>query len=382
MMQELSAADFVSTDFVRASSSDFASSLVGKMLKAGKTNAVVFDDSGNYLGLVSKLSLIKRHADLSKIKLSTIVETKPRLLADDAMQRVIEQLYSSDSKILPVFKGPLLVGVADAALVVSKLKDDPALRNLSAREIGSMQPVVLPDSASIGKALSIMQEKHITKIPLVDRKGLFSGIVCFSDLMSVLLRPINPDKGTKGTSSSGGTTSHESETELSSGFSSSISSEATSDAASVSPSDPLHKILDTMSSRNVSNIVIIEDKKPVGIVTVRDLLEVFLRVSERKERRVQFAGLPEIDEIDRQHLDNSVASSFDKIAKIFPGINYLAIHFKQHRKAGLRVQHTVNCRLSVPGGLVVSSATDWSLLNAAQDALRTLEREVIGKKRR
>jgi ribosome-associated translation inhibitor RaiA len=97
------------------------------------------------------------------------------------------------------------------------------------------------------------------------------------------------------------------------------------------------------------------------------------------DRKIQISKLPKVDEIDRAKLDGSLAKSYDKLKKLLNNDIFLKAHFKDFQRAGSRKNHSVQLHLSLPGLELSSSATDWNLITALQEALGKLEREAEKK---
>ncbi len=85
--------------------------------------------------------------------------------------------------------------------------------------------------------------------------------------------------------------------------------------------------------------------------------------------------LPEVDEIDRAKIEASLTKSYDRLQKLLNNDIFLKAHFKDFQRAGSRKNHSVQLHLSLPGIELSSSATDWNLITALQEALGKIERE-------
>ncbi|MDP6671179.1 MAG: hypothetical protein QGI60_05200 [archaeon] len=96
-------------------------------------------------------------------------------------------------------------------------------------------------------------------------------------------------------------------------------------------------------------------------------------------RKIQLSKLPEVDEIDRAKIDGSIEKTYDKLEKLLNNDIFLKAHFKDFQKDGLRKKHSVQLHLSLPGIELSSSATDWNLITALQEALGKIEREAEKK---
>lgn len=97
------------------------------------------------------------------------------------------------------------------------------------------------------------------------------------------------------------------------------------------------------------------------------------------DRKIQMSKLPDVDGIDRAKIENSLTKSYDKLQRLLNNDIFLKAHFKDFQKAGSRKNHSVQLHLSLPGIELSSSATDWNLITALQEALENLEREAEKK---
>lgn len=97
------------------------------------------------------------------------------------------------------------------------------------------------------------------------------------------------------------------------------------------------------------------------------------------DRKIQVSNLPDVDEIDKAKIDSTLATSYDKIARIVDNDFILKVNFKSHEKGGARKQHEVHLHLSGPGFEVIAKETGWNLIAAFHNAISTLERETIKK---
>lgn len=371
---ELSAKDLMKKDFVRVDANSPVSEMLGALEKSKHSHAIVFNEDGDYLGISSKTAVLRKRIDPSKVKVGNAFEKKPLLEENASLQQVAEAMIGSDSKILPVQHAGKIVGVVLALDVVKQLpsavKD---LAELQAKEIASLKPVILPLDATFGKLVETMIQFHVSKIPIVGPKGELKGIVGFSELMQHYLHGLASQK-TGATKQGKG--AHDVGKKDNSLSDSPVSNLLVENVKTVSLNDNLQKIIKTMVEANVSDVIVLDKGKLAGIITLGDLLEVFVRFKKEK-RNIQFVNLPELDEIDVQFLNNAITDCFDKTKKVLGRISYFVVHFKFHEHEGLRRQTTVHLRLSTPGKLFVATSTGWILLDALHDSIKILEREVF-----
>ncbi len=371
---DITANQLLNKNFVSVNASDSVSEMLGALAKARQTGAVVFDDSGNYFGMSSKQAVLHRRTDFSRLKVEAVVEKKPLVPADAGLQQIAELMVGSDSKLLPVSLQGKIAGVVFAIDVVKQIKSIAELKSLSAKDVASLNPVVLQDNCTFGNLVSLMQEKHISKVPIVNKNNTLKGIVSFSDLMESYLSVPQKKDGVAMTTR--GKSAHDIGKKQKDMSELPVSNWVVENVRTVSLKDCVSKIIDTMLSAKISDVVVVEKNKIAGIVTLWDLLECFVRL--KKERKnIQFVNLPELDEIDSQFLNNAVLDCFDKLKKVLGQINYFIVHFKFLEHKGLRKKTLVRLRLSAPGKFFVASSEGWVLLDVVHDAIKNLEREVF-----
>ncbi|MEK6958971.1 MAG: hypothetical protein AABW59_02910 [archaeon] len=90
---------------------------------------------------------------------------------------------------------------------------------------------------------------------------------------------------------------------------------------------------------------------------------------------VEFSKFPEIDEVDSALLYKTLEHFFKKVS-IEEGDTKLHLTVKEYKKGGLRAQHEVHANLFLGGKQYFSQVTGWQLLEAVQESLKKVEKEV------
>jgi CBS domain-containing protein len=372
------------TDFVSLKNDEPITKLIGALKKTKQKAAVVLDKKGNYLGIATKHPLYRAKVDTSKAKLENITLNVATLKEHDSLETIAGLMFTSDAKVLAVIKNNKVRGIVHVQDVVAQLKQVPHLREMPANEIATKKLFTLPEDASLGQAFSLMREKKVNRLPVVDVNNELKGIVSFRNLMKAhLVLPTKRETfGMHGVQQRSGA-----ETEKPAYLKIPLKEEMIIDVKTASPETKLFKLVDLLMKSKGSQIVLVENKKPVGIITYRDLLKSYLlgREGEETVRNIQFVGLPELDEIDRGIMENTVTKAYDKIEKIMNNVLHVRIHIKTSRSSGVRKKYEVKAQADCPGIIThATRAVDWSVLTAVQKAMSSLEREMIeqGKRRK
>ncbi|MFH0954634.1 MAG: CBS domain-containing protein [Candidatus Micrarchaeota archaeon] len=373
MNSKIVASDLVSQNFISAKGSDFLSQLAGVFLKKNQNHALVFDESGVYLGATTKDFLLKKHTDFAGVKLKSVVKSTPVLYADDSLVNIAGLMFSSEARVLPVFEGKKLLGAVFASDVIRQVERLDSAGSLHVSDVASFPSTIILETASVEQAISLMREKKVNRLPLVSSSGKLTGLFSFSDLMkNVALHEHTRPRG-KGSESARSADSGV--------LQSPIKSFASSEPFVCQPNDSMSAVLSKMGKNGVSSLVVVDQlSKPSGIITTRDLLKLLVNSKETK-RNISFVDKPALDEIDGAVLDKTVADFFDKMSVRFSSELLLTVHFKKELAKGTHQIHDVHCHMNGPGLKLSSSAQNWKLLSAVQDALKALQSEVRKKKR-
>ncbi|HLD58414.1 MAG TPA: CBS domain-containing protein [archaeon] len=373
----ITAVDLLEKNFLRVEKDSSISQLIGKMISSKQGSALVFQGD-SFLGLVSKRELArKKIVNASKIKVASVLEAAPVLSSDTEIEKIAELMFSSGARVLPVSKNNEIIGIVSALSVVNQINSFPEIKKIPVKLVWK-KPFVLEENSTVAQALSMMREKNISGIPVVDNESFLKGFISIEDIMEkFFLFPKERDQGSR----SGTTTK-------STGFSAEkvpiaktpVKNEMTESVITIEPHENLLKAAKLMFSNNIHHVVVEENSQVLGIVSIRDILSCFAK--KESARNIQIANFPQVDEIDRAKIMGSIFIFYDKIAMVFPGEFLLHVHFKEHGKLGTRKKHTVHLKLVLAGKTVVASAFDWKLLTAVQSAIESLEREARDKIKR
>ncbi len=361
-------------NFIKAGENDSAASLAGQFLEKNQNHALVFAEDDSYLGVITKEGFLKKHVDLAALKLKSLIKGKPVLYGDDSLSKIAELMFSSEARVLPVFENKKMIGVVTARDVVFQLENDERLRSVSVKEAASPNAFTLLETAPVEQAISLLQSKKINRVPLVSSKGELTGMFSFSDVLrNVTLHEHRRPHGRQQKEKARAESSHVME--------SPVKEFSSSDPEIIRPNDSLSLALQKMRQKNVSSLVVTNNGKPIGILTLRDLLKLQL---ERKtpKANVQFSNKPALDEIDSAALEKKIADFGARFSRKFSSEVFLQIHCKSEKNDGIRKEHSVKMHLTGPGLNLTSRVNGWKFLPLIQEGLQALEIEAEKKKRK
>ena len=133
----------------------------------------------------------------------------------------------------------------------------------------STQPVTITTDVTITKALQIMRENQVRRLPVLDEEGRLVGIVSEKDLLYA-----SPSPATS-------LSIHEMHYLLSRLR---VTEFMTTDPVTISPDIPLEEAARVMTDHKIGGLPVMEDGKLVGIITETDIFKVFLEMLGARDK--------------------------------------------------------------------------------------------------
>jgi acetoin utilization protein AcuB len=137
------------------------------------------------------------------------------------------------------------------------------------RERMSTQPVTIPADVTITKALQIMRQNEVRRLPVLDEEGHLVGIVSEKDLLYA-----SPSPATS-------LSIYEMHYLLSRLR---VTELMTADPITISPDIPLEEAARIMADNKIGGLPVMDGDELVGIITETDIFKVFLEMLGARER--------------------------------------------------------------------------------------------------
>ncbi|MEK6961467.1 MAG: CBS domain-containing protein [Nanoarchaeota archaeon] len=256
--------DLVSSHYVSVDVEDTVSHLLGKLRVLDEISALVFS-GGKLVGMVDKRKFLKSRLDAKIMKVKRIVTKVPTLSPEDSEAEAARLLDTSDMHSLPVLDDGSVLGVVHARDILKTLKTSFQKYRLS--DVTTTKLFTLDEDEWISKAINSFREKNFDHVPVLDKKRNLIGIVATTDLLEKYFA--HPPGRMGGMGRRGAASNPAKEYDFSR---LPIKNEMSLLVHTMSGSDPLSRAIDTMCAEHLSSVIVVEGNKPVGIVTVKDLL--------------------------------------------------------------------------------------------------------------
>lgn len=347
-------------EFTKVSPETSISEIASKMTR-GEEAVVVCDNE--FIGIISSNQIIDRDYPAETKAKKLVRKNIPKIEGKLDPTMTTKIFLENNIKAIPVFSKEELTGIIYEKDFVRN--SDCLSENKKTIEDIITVPEVINRDENIGKARSLLKENNISRLPVVNKEGELVGILDIQDF----LKTVNPKEG-MGKEDSAGDFTPESKLPV----------------TTIMDENPMvteenitcNKVLKLFKKHDKSYIILVKEKKPVGIVTSKDILELMASLESEKGIYVQINGLKEIeDSFDRDKIDSIIVDSVQKIGKIHGPMEYFFVHIKSSQREGEQRLFSIRTRALTPVGLYVSKATDWNCVTAVDDALDRLERQII-----
>ncbi|WP_255150224.1 CBS domain-containing protein [Halorarius halobius] len=377
-------ANIVSQDYVEFAPDQPVSKLAGVFDDPSVRGVVVRGDE--FKGVVTRRQLATSHHQPGE-KLGSLVWHVPRLAPNEDVREVARLMIDSDSQLLPVFEGAQLTGVVTADDVLEAVQ--PFLDAATVAEAASRDLVTVPPDATLGEALNVFREHHITHLPVVEGDDAV-GILSLYDVAGLTVRASSRSQGGKagGTDPAGGELSASTgrthggfgarEGELARMLDLPVADLMVSPVRTIHPDATLEAAVEAMFEFGGSSLVVTENGTPFGIVTTTDALE-SLTWEAGGNRSVQVYGIDLVDDVSYDDIVAMVDGFDDRDGdmSVIDAKIHLHEHDEKHRGTPLIYARV---RLHTDRGLFIASGEGYGASQALNDAREALERQIRDEK--
>ncbi|WP_254526085.1 CBS domain-containing protein [Natrinema caseinilyticum] len=377
--------DIVSDEYVEFTPETPVSKLVGTFDDSDVKGVLIRGEE--FEGVVTRRQLATSHRQPDE-KLGSLVWHVPRLEPDEDVRKVARLMIESDTQLLPVFEDRDLVGVVTADALLRTVT--PFLDAATVAEAYSDDLVSVDPTATLGDALNVFRENHITHLPVVESNAA-AGILSLYDVTDLTVRAEVQSQGgdAGGTDPFGGDISASTGRSRRGGFGAREGEPArildlpvrdimTAPVRTISPTETLETAIEEMFEIGASSLVVTTDGQPFGIVTKTDILEA-LTWEIGGNRAVQIYGT---DLIDDATYDDIVAmiDTFDERDHEMTVLD-AKIHLHEHDETRRGTPLLLaRIRLHTDRGLYVASGEGYGASHAFNEAREILDRQIRDEK--
>ncbi len=360
--------DVFSKGFSQVHENDTLSQCFSLFRKKKPPVLAVFNEKGEYSAVITRRSITRSSNDTSNTKVKSLMRFVPKVAEETSTSEAARLMIENNIRQLPVFLGEKLVGfVSDEDIIHRIVLEKWGTKRI--REIMSQKPVVLEEDESVGAALSLFREHDVSHIPVV-KSGRLTGLLSIHDVIENIFQP--KERQTYG----------EIVGEKVPVLSIPVKGIMSRPVITVLPTSRLRDAVEKMHSLDISSLVVVQKKRPVGILTKLDFLEPIAQM-EKPHRRlsVQFSiNDLGVDNVQRSFIMDDFESFAQKYGKTVES-GTLFVYLKS-QGSNFKGDQLVHCRLQLRtiNGSFYSSGEGWGVEQTFHLALDRLEGQLLKSK--
>lgn len=357
-----------SKGFINVHEDDTLSSCLSLFKEKMPPVLVVLDSEGKYAGVIARRWIIRSRLDPSLTKVKTLTRPAPTVTLHDSLSKAARLMIESEIRQLPVYSGEKLLGfVTDEDVIHEAMMEKWG--KTTVEEIMTKKPFAVEEDESVGAVLSLFREHGISHAPVVSN-GKLAGMISIHNIIVHIFQP--RQRQTVG----------EIVGEKVPVLSIPVKGIMTKPVITVLPETKLKDAAKKMHKFDISSLVIVRKRRPVGIVTKRDFLEPIAQMEMARRRlTVQFSVKDvKINEVQRHFIMDDF-KSFARRYKETLEAGTLFVYMKTHG-TNYKGDQLTHCRLQLRTrkGSFFSSSEGWGVEQTFRMALDRLDSQILRSK--
>lgn len=372
--------DIMQKEFLTFDAESSIREMLGKLSLTGKRSGMVFKN-GKYYGILDRRALLKNRIAGSNSKILKCSKKVPVLNVDSDILLAAELMNKTGLDYLPIEEDRLIVGFVRGIDVLNELSKKTEFKKIKVDNVKLVKPSPLKETDKISNAINNMLSSKVDQVPIFEERELI-GTIKLKDLYNYFIIPSEKSSKTRQEGKTrAAVTDKFKKSSLQVKSFSSINHQVTRRSV------PLHRAVNQMVLNNTWDMIVKEDNKVFGLLSVRNILSHLSRYSEAVNYQVNFTGLNDTD-LGPGHimdLERVAKAEAGKLQKKIKNELLLNIRIKEKKKAGKKGKqrlYTVTLRMEYPGQVLTASYEDWNVHAAMQTAFTTLKNKVLSKFRK
>jgi len=291
------------------------SKAIGELMGTG--TAVLVTKNEKYYGIIDDRNLRYGITDPGRTKCETCVVKPPTLRSSASVLEQVNAFMQGHFKALPVIgeKGEPL-GITTRVDVLREMVRDRLVPKIKVSELMSAPAYTIEDSEQVGKAKGMMKELGCHHL-VVTRRGAPVGTISTLDITSFLTRSKDMDRKPYVVK------------EIETIQTKPISEFVRSDVATLPEFSTVEDAAKKMVEKGVSNLVVVSEKEPVGILSAIDIFKKIQEIA-KEEISMSVSGLGEDSIWNLPEIRSKIGGVLEKFSKSF-NIRNVSVHVKEEK---------------------------------------------------
>lgn len=282
----------------------------------GTGTSVMVTQKGKYYGLIDDRD-IRQVSNASNTKAVSAAVRAPQLEEGAPLEDVMRSFMAGHFKALPVVRKGKIIGAVSRADVMNELVKGGKVPKTSVSALMASPVYTIDRNEKLGVAKNLMRKLGVHHLAVTTNKKVMGTISTF-DLSMILLKPKGRERFIL-------------TSEITNADSRQVHEYMRERLITVEAGEPLETAVKKMAKHSISNMIVMEGGKAVGVLTATDVMKFVLSlVSEGPN--VFISGLPEEDMFYYEDVRNTIHEAVKRFGKTF-GLGDIHINIKKGKSA-------------------------------------------------
>jgi CBS domain-containing protein/ribosome-associated translation inhibitor RaiA len=336
---------------------DTASKALGDLKDSGRYEAAVA--SQGPVGLITLRDLLGVDQP-AQTKLDKVWKATGSVSPSTSIIEVVERLVRNNTRALPVVEGEQVTGIISQVDIIEAMCDVQELAELQAKELVRSPVYSLDIDEGIAFARRMMLDRGISHVPIVEY-GRLVGEVTAETIVHTFIA--DASKATTG----------ERVGQKTSRFPGQVIGIMDTHPLSVRPEASAQEVACALRDLGKGACYVTDpQERPLGIITPRELITIFLRLRAEPELPVYIMGLSDEDFFEKAVAEDKVRRTVRRGMRFRPDITEVSVKIKSSQIQGNRTRYELTARAMSADDQINAEAQGWDLLKAFDELLDTL----------
>lgn len=255
------------SNIIRVSPEDHLSKVLSK-LSTSHDAAFVFDEDDKYIGIVSPYFTMIKSSLPANTKVQHCLTHTSKIYLNYPLSKVCELFIQSKIHYLPVFdKEDKFLGIISARRILSYFKDMPIFKVKVETIINKRWKglITVFEDDTITQAIHLFKTNKISKLIVINHDRKLKGVLSYYDLIKLMVSPKY--------------SSHHGErvNEKISFYNYRVKNFAKNYVLTLSKEKHLIEVINLIVNKKIGSVIVVDkDRRPLGIITTRDILRFFI----------------------------------------------------------------------------------------------------------
>lgn len=337
------------------------SKIISKMERHDIKEVPIIKD-GELRGLVTYYDILGTYTPKG-LKAKSIMTRPSSINHKASVEETIKKMAASGLEALPVTEKGKIKGIVSEYDILKYLLEEGELEKFRLKDFLIEVPTLHPDDPT-SKARTIMRKNKVSRLPVVDKKGKYLGLILLIDILRISYKQITEREGKPYQPSYRN-------------FLENPVRNLIKEVPRIQQDEKLDKVVRTMLEEGLKGISILnEEDEPLGVFSRIHLFQEIARRYKRRGLRVTISG--EVDWEIEASIKNLI-ENYGRKLKYFTKIKHLKIRLKRIHEAEGKSKYKISLRVLTPGFGIGVEETGFDILYTLKRGLEDLEKRLRKK---